>query len=139
VRSPWRTALLLLVTTSAAAAPAAFASPVPIQGMRAQWDMRIFRHGQWLDSLGEDCIAIANSQWGSTATRREYKRGIQHWLEPQTAAVGAYDGVSHAGEVHDNLNAFELVRTVPPSNTLEMNDVGIELAGGRAYVTAVFA
>jgi hypothetical protein len=138
VRSRWRTALLLVVTSSAAAAPAASASPVPIAGMRAQFDMK-FRPGQWLRRVGEDCISIADVGWGGAGSRKEFARGITHWIEPETQATGTYDGVAHAGAAHDSLTGFEFSRSVKPFTTLEMQNIGIEVSGGHAYVSATFA
>jgi hypothetical protein len=137
VRTRWWTAVVVGAGCASLATGAA-ATPVPIQGMRAEIDAS-WRHGQLFDTLGQDCINISTVRWGSANTQADYRKRVLHYVEPQTAATGSYDGIAHVGSAHDSLTAFNLSRSVAPFKTLNVNDVGVEIAGGHAYLTAAIS
>jgi hypothetical protein len=132
-----RTALLAALAC-ALVAPAARATPVPIQGVRWEVDSS-YRKGQWLDNLGQSCVGIRPVDWSGASTRADFRKKISRWVEsPPARATGSFDGVSESGRVSESTIALEFSRVVKPFTAINLENVGIELRGGRGYVTGSF-
>jgi hypothetical protein len=130
----YRWAALVVVACAVAASPAA-ATPVAIKVLDV--DVAISQgHTQFIGQIGDDCVNLSSNGWNDLGTRHriEYEGGSD--------AQGTYDGVAHAGQVLGTAPALSLTGTVlgafgrPYDNVVDINDVGMEAAGGRVYLTA---
>ena len=132
-----RTALLAALAC-ALIAPAARATPVPIQAVRWELDTTD-RHGTWVDNLGQSCVGIRPVDWSGASSRADYRKHIIRYVEfPPVGSSGSFDGVARGGTVTENQVAFEFSRVVKPFTAIDLENVGIEMTAGRAYLTGSF-
>jgi hypothetical protein len=111
----------------------AHATPVPIQGLNGVLELPAAK-GSMVWTLGQDCISVEAGGWQTTRSRKPNTTTL---VQLQTDTVGSMDAAAPAGAVQEkrdlafgfhNLNA-------QPDRLLNVWDLGIELRGGRAYLT----
>jgi hypothetical protein len=121
----------LAIAASAVGAPAASATPVHISRLR--WVVAFsYAKGQFPDVIGQDCVSFGHVDWFSGRARDK-----SHFLygTPGFPASGTYDAIARRGAANESVTAFRLDRAVGKGGALEVRDMGMDIADGRAYVT----
>jgi hypothetical protein len=128
-----RFAVAIVALALLAGACVAQASPLPIQGLNGVLELPAAK-GTTVWTLGQDCISIDPSGWQATRSRT---RNTSTFIQLGTGTVGSVDGVARTGEVHEK-NDLALSfhnYNVRPDRVLEVRDLGVDMRGGRAYLT----
>ena len=128
-----RFAATVVTLALAAGASPANAAPLAIQGLTGVIEMPGAK-GSALWTLGQDCIAVEPKRWQSIGSRNRNTLTLGAGATP---AAGSVDGSARVGEAHET-KAVALGfhdYNVKPDRVLEVQDLGIELRGGRAYLT----
>ncbi|HEX4734642.1 MAG TPA: hypothetical protein VH247_09535 [Thermoleophilaceae bacterium] len=128
-----RFAAAIVTLTLVAGASPANAAPLPIQGLNGVIEMPGAK-GSALWTLGQDCIAVEPGRWQSVRSRN---RNTLTLAAGAATAVGSMDGSARAGDAHEK-KAVALAfhdYNLKPDRVLNLQDLGIELRGSRAYLT----
>lgn len=127
-------ALLAALLVTAVAAPVASAGSTPVEGL--SWANTFNR--ATLRHIGSNCVSADPAGWGTSGDRT---RHTTDWGTPGAdRATGSFDPVAQSGSAIGTgaalrFDAFPL----SDAHSFLMSDVGIEVAAGRAYMTARLA
>src|SRR4051812_43999876 len=122
---------LIALAASAVGAPAASATPIHISALR--WVMAFsYAKGQFPDVIGQDCVSFGGVDWSSGRSR---DKSLFLYGTPGFKASGTYDAVARRGAANESVTAFRFERVIGKGGAFEVRDMGMDIAGGRAYVT----
>jgi hypothetical protein len=123
---------LVSLIALAAAAPSASAAPVPISGLR--WVVAFSSaKGQLPDVVSHDCVSFGPVDWSNGRSR---DKTVFLVGTPGFKASGSYDASTQRGAANESVTAFRFERVIGKGGAFELRDMGMEIAGGRAYLTA---
>ena len=116
-----------------AGASSADAAPLPIQGLNGILELPAAK-GTMVWTLGQDCISIEGVGWKPIKSR---KRNTSTFAIGTTGAVGLLDAVNRSGEVREEKDVALRFHnySAKPDRALDVHDLGVEVRGGRAYLT----
>jgi len=121
----------LVIAASAVGAPAASATPVHISALR--WVVAFsYGKGQFPDVVGQDCVSFGGVDWSSGRSR---DKTVFLYGTLGFKASGTYDAIARRGAANESVTAFRFERVIGKGGAFEVRDMGMEIAGGRAYVT----